>query len=195
MNDTHHLQLRGEIWWLRFCRGGETIRISTRQRDLEKAKEVRDAALVGEAHAAARRAILNLALPPEPPEPALAQRIAKAMWKRARTRAKRRGLRFTVSIADVALLLTNSAWRCTISGIPFEVGQDFVRSHGPFKPSLDRIDSRGPYRLDNLRVVCCIANLAMNSWGLAPLHRLAFGITGHATGHKNEFHPLKPVSA
>ena len=70
--------------------------------------------------------------------------------------------------------------RCTVSGLPFSlrvVGTGKARR--PFKPSIDRIDRRKPHTPDNVRLVCAIANFAMNAWGEEPLIQLAEGIVRH----------------
>src|SRR3546814_15533675 len=46
----------------------------------------------------------------------------------------------------------------------------------PFAPSLDRIDSGQGYLKGNVRLVCTIANFALNQWGDSVLRRLAHGV-------------------
>lgn len=49
----------------------------------------------------------------------------------------------------------------------------------PFAPSLDRLDGTRGYQRDNVRLVCTIANFAMNRWGETVLFQLAQGIVAH----------------
>ena len=59
--------------------------------------------------------------------------------------------------------------RCAVSGLEFsetQVGGGKARR--PYAPSLDRIDPRRGYEPDNVRLVCAVANFAMNAWGLNP---------------------------
>jgi hypothetical protein len=50
---------------------------------------------------------------------------------------------------------------CAVTGIPLR--WDLVWS--PYSPSLDRIDNNGGYNVGNVRVVCVMANYAMNTFG------------------------------
>ena len=57
--------------------------------------------------------------------------------------------------------------RCAVSGLEFsEVQVGGGRARRPYAPSLDRIDTRRGYEPDNVRLVCAVANFAMNAWGL-----------------------------
>lgn len=57
-----------------------------------------------------------------------------------------------------------AAGTCSVTGIPFDLG-----GHGaparPFTPSLDRIDPKQGYTLDNTQVVCWIYNRAKGVHG------------------------------
>ncbi len=46
----------------------------------------------------------------------------------------------------------------------------------PFAPSLDRIDSSKGYEEGNVRIVCLMVNLAMNTWGHGPLEKVALAL-------------------
>lgn len=145
MNADHHLYAVNGTWYVRFARQGAKVRISTRTQDVARARSARDELLRGPVmQSDAARQILSRAPvegSPKTPDEKTVRAIAAAMWKRAKARAKTRHRAFRLSIEDIRLLLVQSGWRCTVSGIPFEVSWDYVRSRGPFKPSLDRIDS------------------------------------------------------
>lgn len=129
-----------------------------------------------------------LRVPPKPPQPPIAKPFFKKldllqvgkrrklpdrmwgdlpMWARRaflnaerRARAERRV--FTLTIADMSVAVGTAGGRCTLSKIPFE-------DKGPFSPSIDRIDSSHGYMPGNIRIVCLIANVALNNWGEGPL--------------------------
>jgi len=52
---------------------------------------------------------------------------------------------------------------CETTGIPFDFN-DRKGSWAPFSPSVDRIDSKKGYTIDNCRVVCKIYNMAKNQF-------------------------------
>ena len=64
--------------------------------------------------------------------------------------------------------------RCAVSGLEFsEVQVGGGKARRPYAPSLDRIDPRRGYEPDNVRLVCAVANFAMNAWGLEPVLDMA----------------------
>jgi hypothetical protein len=71
--------------------------------------------------------------------------------------------------------------RCAVSGLEFSsaaVGAG--RARHPFMPSLDQIEPGKGYTADNVRLVCVVANFAMNAWGLDTLIRVARGVIKQA---------------
>jgi len=54
---------------------------------------------------------------------------------------------------------------CEVTGIPFTLDG----KHGPFMPSLDRIDPKKGYTKDNVQVVILMHNSARMYWGDTPL--------------------------
>lgn len=92
-----------------------------------------------------------------------------------RNRAKKRGIKCTLSAQQLRDLLLRSAGRCELTGLKFSTdGRGSFRSR-PYFHSIDRIDSRGDYSIENLRVVCHAANIAMNAWGEDVFAELARG--------------------
>jgi hypothetical protein len=53
--------------------------------------------------------------------------------------------------------------RCELTGVPFDLSR--YGSHGPYAPSVDRIDSSRGYELDNCRVILWALNMAFSNWG------------------------------
>ena len=83
----------------------------------------------------------------------------------ARSRARAKGVPFSIDSNFIDRMLVDQRWCCAISQIPFSpprrrAGKD------PFSPSLDRIIPSLGYVPGNLRVVCNLVNSAMMDWGL-----------------------------
>jgi hypothetical protein len=94
---------------------------------------------------------------------------------RARGRATKKGVPFSLTADDVLALFQSQRATCAVSGIPFERGRE--EAH-PFAFSIDRISPAGGYVAGNVRLVCWIANTAMSDWGIEPLQRLAAAMCG-----------------
>lgn len=96
---------------------------------------------------------------------------------RAKRSARSRGRRFDLTIEFLRKLWNEQGGRCAVSGIAFTAerhDEAFVKT--PFGPSIDRIDNTGGYTADNVRLVCMVANFAMNQWSDDVLRRLAHGV-------------------
>jgi hypothetical protein len=72
----------------------------------------------------------------------------------AKTRAKKKNIMFSLRIEDIVI-----PTHCPILGIPIAVGNG-IRL--PNSPSLDRVDSTGPYSVFNCRVISFKANTLKN---------------------------------
>jgi hypothetical protein len=100
--------------------------------------------------------------------------VATPAWQRNMYfRAERRAIEsrrsFTLTPAEFLAVLARANGCCEVSGLPF----DPVADRSPFAPSLDRIECSIGYEAGNVRLVCHIANVAMNTWGIEPVLRLA----------------------
>lgn len=96
---------------------------------------------------------------------------------RARSRARARDLAFDVDIDHLMFLWQEQKGCCAVSGLPFSYetkATAFVKT--PFAPSLDRIDPSQGYIRGNVRLVCTIANFALNQWGDDVVRRFAHGV-------------------
>ena len=72
-----------------------------------------------------------------------------------------------IDYAMIGRLLIESGGMCSITGAPLSFsGEPY------FKPSLDRIDNARGYTLDNIRITCAVANVAMNKWGEVALRKM-----------------------
>lgn len=90
------------------------------------------------------------------------------LYRRTRRNAERREIEFKLTESHVAELLRESGGLCTVTGIQLTNDDSPTRGkhvRRPWAPSIDRIDSEKGYTLENCRIVCGAANLAMNMWG------------------------------
>lgn len=96
----------------------------------------------------------------------------------ARTRDITRTVPCTITAHDLDRLLVDQDWCCAISGIPLEAPSGRPEA---FSPSLDRIVPALGYVRGNVRIVCNLANFAMNKWGEEPLRRFVHAIKAGGT--------------
>ena len=92
-----------------------------------------------------------------------------------RTRSQRRLHAGRVPFSYVAEMMREQDYRCAVTGFPLEPRRPSApgtEGTSPWQASLDRIDNDEGYCEGNVRVVCLIANLAMNRWGPEPLRTL-----------------------
>jgi hypothetical protein len=85
------------------------------------------------------------------------ERRAYVVWKRAKDRAKKRGLAFEITKDFVVEQL--ALGYCSATNIKFDLSFDETKLN-PCSPSLDRIDSSLGYTFQNTRMVCWIFNRA-----------------------------------
>ena len=93
---------------------------------------------------------------------------AGQLWSKAKVRARKKGLEFTLSRAPLIASLERGT--CPITGLPFYFGLGDARAGRqrtthPLSPSIDRIDSSRGYTDDNVRVVCWAINMGCSEWG------------------------------
>lgn len=97
---------------------------------------------------------------------------ARTMFFNAERRARQSGKSFNLSPASFIMCIQRAGGRCEVSGIPFVMDE----KRSPFAPSIDRIDCSIGYDPGNIRIVCHVANVAMNTWGIDPVLTLAKAI-------------------
>ena len=100
---------------------------------------------------------------------------AQPMYLGAERRTAEDGRAVFLTIREFADIVRRANGRCEVTGLPFS---EVCAPRDPFSPSIDRIDSERGYVAGNVRIVCLIANLAMNTWGEAPLRRVAEALCG-----------------
>jgi hypothetical protein len=91
----------------------------------------------------------------------------------ARHRAKARNVPFTVSNDYLQSLWESQNNRCEVTGMEFDLSISKEFSKGPFRPSLDRIDSSLGYEEGNVRFVIWIINCVVNEYGLELFTKVA----------------------
>jgi hypothetical protein len=102
------------------------------------------------------------------------QKSYATTYRKARYGAKRRGVEFFLSKEEFNTIVERSGNRCEVSGLAFSSNSEGIKyARRARMPSLDRIDSEGPYSFANCRIVAVVANFAMNSWGEGMLVHLS----------------------
>ncbi len=100
-----------------------------------------------------------------------AEASVAAGLRRARGRAKKRGLPFDLTLDWAIARLNEQNFRCALTGLPFYLEDREGRN--PYAPSFDRIDSKGGYTLGNVRIVVFAINAMFNDWGASVFERVA----------------------
>ena len=105
------------------------------------------------------------------------EKIDTRNWKtrlfwQVKISAKKRGVEFSLSLEEVSQLAKLADGRCQITKIPFEFRFTENERRRPWAPSIDRIDPRKGYALENCRLVCVAVNIAMNDWGVELLLKI-----------------------
>lgn len=87
----------------------------------------------------------------------------------ARKRAAKAGIAYSLTTDDLITLDLRSKRKCEMSGVDLDFTIFRNGKRNPFRPSIDRKDNAKGYEIGNVRIVCSIANFAMNEWGEQPL--------------------------
>lgn len=164
---------RGSVYHIRGTHEGKRIRVSTGSGDLRLARLALDdlhAELESGWRADPEGFTLDISW----------AAVAKWIHARHKVSAKERGIPFDIAPADVYSAMQATGFRCAVSGIDFSRRVGPLADPDPWSPSLDRIEGRQGYLKGNIRVVCLVANLAMNRWGYDTLLRLSNAVSRNA---------------
>ena len=94
----------------------------------------------------------------------------------AKKRAKAKQVPFEIDEEYLTRQVIKNRFRCALSSISFKPCDEFYRN--PYRPSIDRINSKGGYTKGNVRIVAYCVNAAMNEWGVDVLMEVAKGMNG-----------------
>lgn len=109
------------------------------------------------------------------------QKWPAKMLSSARSRAKSKGVPFTLTKRQLVSLINKAEGVCAISNVHFqwiEYEDSLVKY--PLAPSIDRIDPKKGYTKDNCRIVCTAVNFAINQWGAGVLGLISHGMMAPA---------------
>jgi hypothetical protein len=101
---------------------------------------------------------------------------ASRMLTWIRTRAARMGVTFDLTQEWIMDRLT--AGHCEVTGIKFELHLPAGQRFHAWAPSVDRIDSKKGYTIDNCRVVVWIYNMAKSEWSDEIVETFALAMAG-----------------
>jgi hypothetical protein len=164
------LKKRGRTWHISRVFNGRLVRLSTGCVDLDSAIKIYRRVEAGQ-----------LCAPQETwwrseIEAAENGRITafSRMLAAARSRSKKKGLPFDLTLHRVLHLASECGGRCSVSGV--RLHGSAVGKRKPFLPSLDRIDCSLGYTFDNCRIVALAVNYAMSDFGEEALRIIARAI-------------------
>lgn len=83
----------------------------------------------------------------------------------AKIRARKRRVPFDIDLEWAISQAELQELKCCLTSIPFYSESAALSYRNPFAPSLDRIDAKGGYTRDNVRIVVFAINVMMMDWG------------------------------
>ncbi len=102
-----------------------------------------------------------------------ARNPARTLLTTTKTRARLKGLEW--GLTDEYFYGRLAPMRCEVSGLPLIFDG---RKHGPWRPSVDKIDPNKGYTPDNVQIVCWIYNRAKHIGPDEDVMILAKALTG-----------------
>lgn len=183
---------RGNVWWAEFSLNGKPVRKSTYSKNREEAERIHDEFRLGLSRIRGKQAIAKTLNSTDSEWSVLIDQemnrpdngIVGAIQRRVASRSKKKKLVCLLNREVIANILKSNGSRCSVTGADMNI-------HGPsaFKPSLDRLDNGLGYEIGNIRVVCAIANVAMNVWGELPLRDMCRAYTHKMLEHYSPQNP------
>ncbi len=105
------------------------------------------------------------------------------LWRSSWTIAKNKGRspEFTLRFEEVKRLWVSQRGLCTLTGRPMNCSAKLDRVRDLLAPSIDRIDSNGPYAVGNVHLVCWAVNRMKNTMSVAELVDWCSAVAANAT--------------
>lgn len=128
---------------------------------------------------ARRRQLDAMVAPLTQREMVFMQKFAGPILHRARLRSATKNREFQLSKTDLLRLFREQEGRCAVSGILFDLHNDKKNgcAFNAYTASLDRINYRAGYTLNNVRLVLFAVNAAINQWGDDTFFTIASAVT------------------
>lgn len=101
------------------------------------------------------------------------ENVEKKLWHSCRSSAKRRNMEFNLSVEDIIVPEI-----CPVLGIPLDIhaekgkGKGYDWSKNPYRPSVDRINSKKGYTKDNICVISWRANTLKSDGTLEEIEKI-----------------------
>lgn len=105
-----------------------------------------------------------------------AKSVLLKLYQHTRKNARIRGLEWAIDQQTVISLYVAQDGKCAVTGIEFKTTKLEGARRRPWYPSIDRIRASIGYTPDNVRLVCCSVNIAMNEWGEDVLRTIAVAL-------------------
>lgn len=102
---------------------------------------------------------------------------------RSKERSIKKGLDFDLTYEAVSALMSAQKGLCALTEIEMNLTRSRAGRSRPFAPSIDRIDNGRGYTMDNIRIVCAIANLARGDFSDAEFVAMCEGVVQRVTAN------------
>lgn len=82
----------------------------------------------------------------------------------ARRRAEKKGLEFEIDAETLEAIIQVQGYKCSVTGMSFDLSESTKYLRSPLAPSIDRKDSDKGYTWDNIQIVVAWYNIFKNEW-------------------------------